>query len=298
MSFTFSEKCGEVSMLFKPSEETKKKFELADMLFKQYEKIKKENDEVAGAFQCKQGMETGEYKIYKNYLETIQDANFATEGLHKKLLCKIYTGDNGTGKLFLVTGNTDNTIPAKVRRLLFIGENGKNKENRNYIGFSQQIYWFTEPECFNNYYDLENLRAEWAEVKLTRNNTSDSELEALFHELKKEFPINFLMKAFPDFFSPPLQTGEIFSIPSYFNRSERLTCFGCVLPTLRLAIMANNNDMLSIQPDTAFYGITDCFAWTPDFSAKGELRNRDELFLPNEAEQTFLSKKEIKLANV
>lgn len=270
----------------------------ARKIWEQLDEIKKTNDKMAGDFRRELDIETGEGEMDKDYLETIQDAKFETEGLHKKLLQEIYAGDNGTGKLFLVTGNTDNTIPAKVRRLLFIRENGKNKEIKNYIGFCQKIYWFTEPECFNNFYDLENLTAEWAEVKLTRNNTSDSELEALFHELKKEFPINFLMKAFPDFFSPPLQTGEIFAITPYFNRSERLACFGCVLPTLRLAILANNNDVLSIQPNTAFYGITDCLAWTPDFSAKGELRNRDELFLPNETEQTFLSKKEIKLANV
>lgn len=273
-----------------------KKYQEADVLHEQCENIKKKLETKVDDFRRKLYAENGVETIYDKYKKTREVAENETRNLHLNFLQEVYTGKYGRGELCLVKGGMHHKT--KVRRILFIGKEEKQKKNFDVImKYYGSIYWPLKPEDSNCSVNLKSPGYSWAEVGLEDVETTKTELEQFFLVLKeKSCSIGTLMEAFPKNFRPPVEEGEIFHIGGCSHHSGEIDAYGIVLPTGRLAVVTSYDGECKIGPDVEFCGVTADPKWKAFLSAKWkELRNSEELLVPTEEEIAFLKGKKIQI---
>jgi len=275
------------------------------------EEIGRKNEREIQDFRQKLREESGEKAMEDEWFSLLCQAETETRQLHSQFLQEVYEGKHGRGELFLVYGNglvdSPKHVPMKVRRMLYIGEEGPNKKvniakkravGERELDYYDRIYWRTQPKDLSSSYNMEQgkLSYIWAEVGLDEVQTSQAELEQFFEYLKHRCSIGSLMEAFPKGFRPPVEAGEILSLGSCTHHSGDIYCYGIVLSTGRLAVVTDYEGECKIGPDVEFHGVAADPRWRPDLSASWkELRNSDELLLPTREEVDFLRGKKVEI---
>lgn len=227
------------------------------------------------------------------------DISKPTNAMSLQQLEEIYNGAHGNGELFYVHGDgfsayTDEKSD-KVRRVLFIGNERKSSEffriNESRIiergvhfkskvgviekDISKNLDWFklNKPELLLRGTPVQVYN--WAEVRLTEENTPNEELHALFDVLKRNFKCS-LTNAFPKHFIADVKPGEAFLEFEFCDCDHDVLDFAVILPTKRSAI-------ISVMSGSRLSAVSEEYIWSPEYdklkATNAKLTKEEKAFL-------------------
>ena len=125
-------------------------------------------------------------------------------------------------------------------------------------------------------------------LEVSFEGTTKEELNDLFTKLKGRYLLGYLLKSFSEGYKPVLEAGEILPFGSCDHHSGYIEGRLIVLPTGRFAVISRYSGERRIGEYNIWWGILDDPYAVPDWSAKSESWDGEDLKEPTQEEIEFM----------